>query len=61
MLRFWVNTLLLCSGIAGYGQGRRNLKMKKRKTRGLGIRAKILFPASLVIVLLCVVMGCNSY
>lgn len=35
--------------------------MKKRKTRGIGIRAKILFPASAVIVLLCAVMGVNSY
>lgn len=37
------------------------LNMKKRKTRGLGIRTKILFPASVVIVLLCAVMGVNSY
>ncbi len=35
--------------------------MKKRKTRGLGIRTKILFPTSVVIILLCVVMGMNSY
>lgn len=35
--------------------------MKKRKTRGLGIRTKILFPASIVIILLCTVMGYNSY
>lgn len=35
--------------------------MKKRKTRGIGIRAKILIPASAVIVLLCAVMGVNSY
>lgn len=35
--------------------------MKKRKTRGLGIRAKILFPTSVVIILLCAVMGMNSY
>ncbi|MCM1540265.1 MAG: methyl-accepting chemotaxis protein [Blautia sp.] len=35
--------------------------MKKRRTRGIGIRTKILFPASLVIILLCVVMGVNSY
>lgn len=37
------------------------MRMKKRKTRGIGIRAKILFPASAVIVLLCAVMGVNSY
>ncbi|MCM1288304.1 MAG: methyl-accepting chemotaxis protein [Clostridium sp.] len=35
--------------------------MKKRKTRGLGIRTKILVPTSMVIILLCVVMGVNSY
>ncbi|MDE7202247.1 MAG: methyl-accepting chemotaxis protein [Lachnospiraceae bacterium] len=35
--------------------------MNKRKPRGLGIRTKILFPTSLVIALLCVVMGFNSY
>ena len=35
--------------------------MKKRKTRGIGIRAKILFPASMVIILLCLVMGTTSY
>ena len=35
--------------------------MKKRKTRGIGIRTKILFPTSVAIVLLCVVMGMNSY
>ncbi|MCM1388542.1 MAG: methyl-accepting chemotaxis protein [Bacillus sp. (in: Bacteria)] len=35
--------------------------MQKRKTRGIGIRTKILFPASLVIILLCTVMGVNSY
>lgn len=35
--------------------------MKTRKTRGLGIRFKILFPASAVIILLCAVMGSNSY
>lgn len=35
--------------------------MEKRKTRGLGIRTKILFPTSVVIILLCVVMGMNSY
>lgn len=35
--------------------------MKRRKTRGLGIRAKILVPTSMVIVLLCAVMGLNSY
>lgn len=35
--------------------------MKKRKTRGIGIRAKILLPASAMIILLCVIMGLNSY
>lgn len=35
--------------------------MNRRKTRGFGIRAKILFPASLVIALLCIAMGINSY
>ena len=35
--------------------------MKKGKTRSIGIRAKILFPASLVIILLSLVMGITSY
>ncbi|MDE5820378.1 MAG: methyl-accepting chemotaxis protein [Lachnospiraceae bacterium] len=35
--------------------------MIKRKTRGIGIRAKILFPTSMAIILLCAVMGFNSY
>lgn len=35
--------------------------MKKRKTRGIGIRTKILFPTSVMIILLCVIMGLNSY
>ncbi len=35
--------------------------MKKRKTRGLSIRVKILMPASLLIILLCVIMGVSSY
>lgn len=35
--------------------------MNKRKTRGIGIRGKILFPTSMVIILLCVIMGMNSY
>lgn len=35
--------------------------MEKRKIRGLGIRAKILLPASAVIILLCTVMEVNSY
>lgn len=39
---------------------KRNRK-NKRKTRGLGIRFKILFPASAVIILLCAVMGANSF
>ena len=37
------------------------LTMKKRRTRGIGIRTKILFPTSMAIILLCVVMGVNSY
>ena len=35
--------------------------MEKRKTPGLGIRAKILIPASVVILLMCVIMSTNSY
>ena len=35
--------------------------MGRAKTRGISIRAKILFPTSVVIILLCVVMGINSY
>ncbi|MCM1201754.1 MAG: methyl-accepting chemotaxis protein [Bacteroides fragilis] len=35
--------------------------MKKRRPRGIGIRVKILFPTSMAIILLCVVMGINSY
>ena len=35
--------------------------MKRRKTRGIGIRAKIILPASLIIVVLCAVMGLNFY
>lgn len=35
--------------------------MKKRKTRGFGIRTKILFPTSVAIIFLCAVMGFNSY
>ena len=35
--------------------------MEKRKTRKLGIRAKILIPASEEIILICVIMGTNSY
>ena len=35
--------------------------MKKSKTRGIGIRFKILIPASVMIALLCVVMGISSY
>lgn len=35
--------------------------MKKGKTRRIGIRAKILFPTSVVIILLCVVIGVTSY
>lgn len=35
--------------------------MKRRRTRGIGIRVKILFPTSVVIALLCAIMGLNSY
>lgn len=35
--------------------------MEKRKPRGIGIRTKILFPTTIAIILLCVVMGLNSY
>lgn len=35
--------------------------MKKRKPRLIGIRTKILFPTSIMIILLCVIMGLNSY
>lgn len=35
--------------------------MERAKTRGISIRAKILFPTSIVIILLCVVIGTNSY
>ena len=35
--------------------------MKKMKTRGIGIRFKILIPTSIAIALLCAIMGINSY
>lgn len=35
--------------------------MGKHKTRGLSIRMKIVIPASVLIVILCIVMGVNSY
>lgn len=35
--------------------------MKREKTRGLSIRTKILVPTSILIVLLCVVMGASAY
>ena len=35
--------------------------MKQRKTRGIGIRMKILVPTTAVIIVLCVIMGTNSY
>ncbi|MCM1047183.1 MAG: methyl-accepting chemotaxis protein [Clostridiales bacterium] len=35
--------------------------MKKRKTRGLGIRTKILFPTTIAIIFMCAIMGLNSY
>lgn len=34
---------------------------KRKKTRGLSIRIKILFPTSVLIILLCLVMGVSSY
>lgn len=36
-------------------------KRKARSTRGIGLRTKILLPASMVIILLCAVMGASSY
>lgn len=35
--------------------------MKRKKTRGLGIRFKIVLPTSILIIILCVIMGVNSY
>ena len=35
--------------------------MKRKKTRGMGIRFKIVLPTSVLIIILCVVMGVNSY
>ena len=35
--------------------------MERGKTRGISIRTKILFPTSVLIILLCVIMGMNSY
>lgn len=35
--------------------------MKRRKTRKLGIRMKILLPTTVAIILMCAVMGLNSY
>lgn len=35
--------------------------MERGKTRGISIRTKILFPISVLIILLCVIMGMNSY
>lgn len=35
--------------------------MKRHKTRGLTIRMKIVIPASVLIILLCTIMGMNSY
>lgn len=35
--------------------------MKKEKTRGLGIRVKLVLPTSILIVILCIIMGVNSY
>lgn len=35
--------------------------MKKGKTRGLGIRIKLILPTSILIVILCIIIGINSY
>lgn len=35
--------------------------MRKEKTRGLGIRFKIVLPTSILVVILCIIMGVNSY
>lgn len=35
--------------------------MKTRRIRGISIRFKILLPASVIVILLCVIMGLNSY
>lgn len=35
--------------------------MEKRKTRRFGIRTKILLPVSAIIILVCAVMGVNSF
>ena len=35
--------------------------MKNHKTRSISIRAKIVLPVSLLIIVLCAVMGTNSY
>lgn len=35
--------------------------MKKTKTRGMSIRVKIVLPTSVLVILLCVIMGVNSY
>lgn len=35
--------------------------MKNEKTRGMGIRFKIVLPTSILIIILCIVMGVNSY
>ena len=35
--------------------------MKRMKTRKMGIRNKIVLPATALIIILCIVMGVNSY
>lgn len=35
--------------------------MKKNKTRKMGIRNKIVLPATVIIIVMCIVMGVNSY
>ncbi len=38
-----------------------SIERKKRQLRKMGIRAKILLPASILIVLLCAVLGISAY
>ena len=38
-----------------------SVERKKRQLRKMGIRAKILLPASILIVLLCAVLGISAY
>lgn len=43
------------------GAGKVTKSKKREKTRGLSIRIKILFPTSILIIALCVIMGVSSY